>query len=58
MSKKSKLKKRKRPKNICVCGRKMLKYIEDCVICGGDEYYACPDWYNCGKEYNKNGEEM
>ncbi len=55
MSKKSKLK--KRPKNICICGRKMEKYIEDCVLCGGEEYYNCPSIL-CGKMYTLNGVEI
>ncbi len=56
MSKKSKLK--SRPKNICICGKKMKKYHEDCSCCGGEEYYGCPDYRNCGKEYDLNGEEI
>ena len=58
MSKKFKLKKRPRVKNICICGRKMQKYHEDCRCCGGEEYYACPDWTKCGKEYDLNGKEL
>lgn len=56
MPKKFKLK--ERSKNICICGRKMQKYHEDCRCCGGEEYYTCPDWKNCGKEYDLNGEEL
>jgi hypothetical protein len=58
MSKKSKIKKSKRPKNICECGRKMQKCIEDCVFCGGEEYYGCPDWKKCGRMYDLNGKEL
>lgn len=55
MRKKPKLK--KRPKNICICGKKMKKYIEDCVFCGGSEYYQCDD-SKCYKMYDLNGQEL
>ncbi len=56
MSKKSKLK--ARPKNICMCGKKMKKTYEECSFCGGEEVYECPDYVNCGKMYGLNGEEI
>ena len=56
MSKKSKLK--SRPKNICVCGKKMGKTYDHCEFCEGKEYYECPDWKNCGRIYELNGEEI
>ncbi len=49
--------KRPRRKNICTCGRKMNKYIDDCVHCGGEEYYECPS-LKCAKMFALNGEEI
>ena len=48
--------KRPRRKNICTCGQKMNKYIDDCVYCG-EEYYSCPS-IKCAKMFTLNGEEI
>ncbi len=49
--------KRPRCKNICICGRKMEKQHDDCLFCGGGEFYVCPSLI-CGKMYDLNGVEM
>lgn len=52
------MKRKKRPKNICKCGKKLEKQWDECINCGGVEFYSCPDLDNCGKEYTLNGEEL
>lgn len=47
---------RKRRKNICTCGKRMIIVYDDCIFCGGDEYYECP---KCGKIYDsETGERL
>ncbi len=49
--------KRKRPKNICKCGKKMRKEYDDCMCCGGVEYYQCEN-QKCYAMYDLKGNEI
>lgn len=51
------MKKRKRRKNICICGKKMYLTCEGCPVCGGEEYYQCPN-IECFRMFDLNGEEI
>jgi len=54
---KSNWKKKKRAKNICPdCHKKMKKDYEECMNCGGSEFYYCS---YCGKTYDtETGKEL
>jgi len=50
------MKKSKRRKNICLrCKSKMQKEFEECMLCGGGEYYECK---KCQRIFDMTGEEI
>jgi len=49
------MKRRKRRKDVCKCGKKLILNYDDCVYCGGGEHYECN---KCGRIYDLNGKEL